>query len=239
LLRAPEAKMLLLSPVIMIIVFGSMLLTNTVQPPEFVRPLMSLGIVAMTLLTTMQLIGNQFGLDRDAFRVLVLCSAPRRDILLGKNLSIAPLSLGISIVGVGIVHALYPMKFAHVVATFAELISLFLICGIIGNFTSILAPMPIAAGSLKPAHPKAMSIIIHLMFFFLFPIVFAAAAVPLGIELLLHQFGWLDSVPIYMLGAWVQLVIIVVIYRLIIQWQGNLLQDREQRILGVVASKVE
>jgi hypothetical protein len=193
----------------------------------------------MTLLTTMQLIGNQFGFDRDGFRVLVLCCSPRRDILLGKNLSIAPLSLGLSVIGVAIVQALYPMRMTHVLATLAELICLFLVCGLIGNFTSILAPMPIAAGSLKPAHPKAMSIVIHLMFFFLFPVVFGIAVAPLGLELLLHHLGWFSAIPIYLVGSCLELVLMCVIYYYLINAQGNILQSREQKILAIVTSKVE
>jgi hypothetical protein len=237
--RAPEAKMLLLSPVIMIIVFGSMLLTRTFDPPEFARPLMSFGAVSMILLTSMQLIGNQFGLDRDGFRVLVLSCAPRRDILLAKNLSMAPLSLVLGLLTVVIVQALYPMKFTHVLATLAELVSLFLICGLIGNFTSILAPMPVAAGSLKPAHPKAASVIVHLLFLFVFPIIFGIALIPLGLELLLHHFGWLNAIPIYFLCSWIQLSVVCLIYHYAIQWQGQMFQAREQKILSVVASKVE
>ena len=52
----------------------------------------------MILLTMIQLVGNQFGFDRSGFRVYVLCAAPRRDILLGKNLAVAPLALGFSLV---------------------------------------------------------------------------------------------------------------------------------------------
>ncbi len=40
-----------------------------------------------------QLMANQFGFDRDGFRVFVLCAAPRRDILLGKNLAFVPVAL--------------------------------------------------------------------------------------------------------------------------------------------------
>jgi ABC-2 type transport system permease protein len=237
--RAPEAKMLLLSPAIMIIVFGSMLLTRSINPPEAMRPMMGFAAIGMILLTTMQLIGNQFGLDRDGFRVYVLCAAPRRDILFGKNLSLAPLSLALGVIAVCIVQALYPMRITHLIATFAELVSLFLICAVIGNFTSILAPMPVAAGSLKPAHPKWVAVLIHLVFFFLFPIVFGIVMIPLGLELLLHHFGWLTAIPIYMLGAITTLAVVGIGYRFVIGFQGRLLELREQKILNVVTSRVE
>ena len=234
--RAPEAKMLLLTPAIMVIVFGSMLLTRSMDPPNWVRPFMAFGAIAMILLTIMQLIGNQFGLDRDGFRMLVLSCAPRRDILLGKNMSIAPLALVLGTIALAMLQVLYPMPKSHFLATLAELVALFLVCSMVGNFTSILAPMPIAAGSLKPAHPKAMTVVIHLLFFFLFPMIFGVAMIPLGLELLLQR---LTVIPIYFLGAMFQLAVVCWAYRAVIGWQGRLLQSREQKILSVVTSKVE
>jgi hypothetical protein len=159
--------------------------------------------------------------------------------------------------------ALYPMRSTHFLATLAEFVAMFLICGLIGNFTSILAPMPVAAGSLKPVHPKAIPVILQFLFFFLFPIIFGIAMFPLGLELLLdyldekakaskmptvaplglellpHQFGWLASIPIYLLSAFVQLAIVCWAYRYVIRWQGRLLHRREQKILSVVTSKIE
>ena len=86
----PEAKMMLLSPVIMGFVFGSMLW----QGPgfsELMRPLVAIGGMAFVLFGLVQLMANQFGFDRDGFRVFVLSAARRRDILMGKNLSFAHL----------------------------------------------------------------------------------------------------------------------------------------------------
>src|SRR5437588_9529285 len=68
LLRAPEAKMMLLTPVIVLIVCCSMFLGKRVDPPEMVRPLMAFGATATVLLGMVQLLGNQFGFDRSGFR---------------------------------------------------------------------------------------------------------------------------------------------------------------------------
>lgn len=237
--RAPEAKMLLLSPAIMVLVFGSMLLTRQVEFPNWSRPLIGFGAIAMINLTLMQLIGNQFGLDRQGFRTFVLSAAPRRDILLGKNLSLAPLAGTIATVMVAIAQAVVPMRISHFFATLVELGSLFMILCVIGNFTSILAPMPVASGSLKPANPKLIPILLHLVFMFLFPIVFSIALAPLGLEMLLHHLGWLRPVPIYLIGAALELAAMIFLYRAIVAWQGDLLQAREQKILAVVTTKVE
>ena len=50
LLRSPEAKMMLLTPVIMIPIFGSMLWSGRANIPESVRPLVAFGGMLFVLL---------------------------------------------------------------------------------------------------------------------------------------------------------------------------------------------
>ena len=50
-------------------IFGMMTLTRGGEMPERFRPLLPFGCMGMVLLTTVQFIGNQFGFDRDGFRV--------------------------------------------------------------------------------------------------------------------------------------------------------------------------
>ena len=97
LLRSPEAKMMLLTPVLMGAIFGSMLLKVAEQRFRTRCGRWSpSGRLGSSLFGMLQLMANQFGFDRDGFRVFVLCAAPRRDILLGKNLAFAPLALGMA-----------------------------------------------------------------------------------------------------------------------------------------------
>ena len=56
--------MLLLTPVFMLIVFGSMLFRGGSEMSAVGRALLPYGAMAMTLLSFVQLIGNQFGFDR-------------------------------------------------------------------------------------------------------------------------------------------------------------------------------
>ena len=94
LIRAPEAKMMLLTPVIFVAGFWLHGFENASGRARlrFARSSPSAPI-GIALFGVLQLMSNQFGFDRDGFRVFVLCAAPRRDILLGKNLSFAPLAL--------------------------------------------------------------------------------------------------------------------------------------------------
>ncbi len=237
--RAPEAKMVMLTPVVMVILFGSTLLTGRSRPPELARPFMGLAAIGVTLLSLVQLIGNQFALDRDGFRTLVLSASSRRDILLGKNLSAAPLALGLGVLLVALVQVVYPMRIDHLLATVAEVGSNYLIFCILANFTSILAPQPLAAGSLRPAHPRGIAVLLNFGFVLLLPVLMGLAGLPLGVELLLHHLGWFSAVPIYLICSLPELAVVMWLYRRLLVWQGRMLQEREQRILAVVTTKIE
>jgi ABC-2 type transport system permease protein len=235
--RAPEAKMVLLTPVILIFVFGSMLLTGRIRPPSVARPFVGLAGIWMALLTLQQLLGNQFGLDRGGFRSYLLSSSSRRDILLGKNLSFAPVALGIGGLLLAVAQVLYTMRLDRFLATMVG--SAYLVFCIVANFTSILTPVPLSSGSLRPAHPKASVVLVQFLFFLLLPILISLAVLPLGIELLCHSFGWLKGVPIYLISALPELVVVAWLYGRVLQWQGRMLHSREQRIMEVVTTKVE
>src|SRR5262249_413245 len=125
--RAPEAKMMLLSPVIMVVIFGSMFLTQAMDPPVSLRPLLPFGAMALVLFSMVALVGNQFGFDRNGFRVYVLSPAQRRDIFLGKNLAIAPMALGLGALLTVVLAALYPMRLDYLLIAPAQLLSMFLV----------------------------------------------------------------------------------------------------------------
>ncbi len=239
LLRAPEAKMMLLTPIIMVVIFGSMLVSNPLQPPEVLRPMMAFGGMAMAMLGMVQLVGNQFGFDRSGFRVYVLCAASRRDILLGKNLAFAPLALGLAAVMALVLECIFPMRVEHLLAIVPQMISMYLLVCLMANCLSILAPLHIAAGSLRPANPKLVPMLMQMVFVMLLPFVLAPTVAPLWIqyahERLLSFKGW----PTCLILSALECGLIVLLYRTVLNWQGRFLHSREQRILEIVASKAE
>jgi hypothetical protein len=237
--RAPEAKMLLLTPCILVLVFGSMILTHSLALPEAARPLLPFGAFSMTLLSMVGLVGNQFGFDRGGFRVFVLCPARRRDVLLGKNLAVAPLALGMGLAMTVVVEVVYPMRFDHFLAVAIQLVSMFILYCLLANCLSILAPMPLAAGTLKPSNPRLVPILLQIAFLLLFPVALAPTLLPLGIEFLFDQLEWVKGVPIDLLLSLLACVGVIYLYRLVLDVQGHWLQAREQKILEVVTSKAE
>jgi ABC-2 type transport system permease protein len=237
--RAPEAKILFLTAPVMLIIFGSMLTTRTTSVPESIRPLLPFGAMALVLFSMIGFVGNQFGFDRSGFRVFVLCGAPRHDILLGKNLAFAPFALGLGTAMAIVLQSIYPMSVDHFLAIVPQIIAMYLLFCLVANLLSILSPMHIAAGSLRPANPKLLPMLLHIAFVFLFPLALAPMLVPLGIEALLNSLGYLRGVPVCLVLMLAESAIVALLYRVLLVVEGKLLQVREQKILDVVTPKVE
>jgi ABC-2 type transport system permease protein len=235
-LRAPEAKMALLSPLIMACVFGSMTLRapwDTI--PELARPWLGLGALAMTLFGSVQLLLNTFGLDRQGFRAYVLMPAARRDILLGKNLGIVPVVGTLSALLIVCVGIALRMQVTHVIASLLQIAIAFCLYFPIGNFTSIVAPIGMAVGTMRPVSMKFSVIVVQFVAMLLVPVAIIPAVFALAAETLISEFGGVQGVPIYLLLTLVELPVAVWLYVKLLDRQGRHLQDREQAILDVIS----
>lgn len=239
LLRAPEVKMLLLSPIIMVVIFGGLFLRGGFDVPVAVRPLFAFGAIAMILFTMGQLAGNQFGYDRSGFRIFVLSPAPRREILLGKNLAIAPLVFALTLPLIVLAAVMAPMRVDHLLMLPFQFVSMFLVYCMMANVLAILAPMPVASGSLKPVSPKMVPMLLHMLFVFTVPTAMAPTLLPFGLEAALEALEWSFGLPICLALTAFECTAIVALYYVVIGWEGRLLQAREQKILDVVIAKAE
>ena len=137
-----------------------------------------------------------------------------------------------------IVQVASPLRLDHLLAMIPQFISMYLLFCIFTNFLSIYAPVHFAAGSLKPSNPKLGTVLLQLvMIMFVFPLMQVPTLLPLGIEVVLRFLGWGDGVPIYLLISSAVCAVVFVIFHFSLEWQGNLLQAREQRILDVVTNR--
>src|SRR5206468_12061141 len=114
-----------------------------------------------------------------------LSSASRNDMLLGKSLSVMPVAVGLGTAVIIPLQIVYRMRLAHFLAIMVQMVRMYLTFCLVANFLSILAPTPIAPGTLRPARPRGMIFLMHFLFVFLFPIALSPMLVPLGIEFLL------------------------------------------------------
>jgi len=236
--RAPEVKMMLLTPVMLLAVFGISVFRVGDKLGEAYRPLAAFGAISMTMFCMIGLVQNQFGFDRSGFRTYVLSGTPRRDVLLGKNLALAPFALGTGLLVVVAMQFLLPLRIGHLIGAVLQLASVYLLlCGV-GNFSSILAPWAISPGSLKPANPKGLVILWSVLFALLFPFVSTLALIPLGLDALAAWLGW-GWIPISPLLSAIGLALFAFAYLQLLTWQGHLLARRETRILELVTTKDE
>ncbi|MFV1966119.1 MAG: hypothetical protein ACC628_11890, partial [Pirellulaceae bacterium] len=145
LMRAPEVKIVLISPIIIFTILGSMLYsTRGLSSNLALRAPMATGAVMMLMFSLIQLFQNHFGYDRDGFRVYLLSPASRRDILLGKNLSLAPIVLSIGAIVLAVLHIVAPLPITHLVAAFVQLVAAFLVVCMVGNLMSVFLPTAVA-----------------------------------------------------------------------------------------------
>jgi uncharacterized membrane protein len=236
LLRAPEAKMALLTPLIFACVFGSMMLTGEMDKlPEIVRPWFGVGALGMSLVGMMQMLLNMFGLDRHGFRAYVLMPAARRDVLLGKNMGIFPVAGTLSAFLIVFIGIAGEMHFTHVVATVVQIVVEFFIYFTISNYVSIVAPFGMAVGTMKPVSMKFSVFVMQLVALLFVPVALLPATLALAAELLANEFGGIHGIPIYLLLTLIELPIAVWFYSKMLNFQGRHLQEREQIILDVVS----
>ncbi|WP_435017194.1 ABC transporter permease [Tundrisphaera sp. TA3] len=238
LLRAPEAKMMLLSPLIMFPILGTVFFRQGAAMPEGVRPFLAVGAMICLLFGFLQLMGNQFGFDRDGFRVFVLSAARRSDILLGKNLSFVPLIAPMLVIVLIVSQVFFPLKWDHLVGMVPQYVSMFLLFCMLANALSILAPFHIAAGTLKGSQPKLSIVLLQVaMFMILFPLTQGLTLIPLGFETLARHQGWIGDAPVFLILALAECVAVILLYWLTLGWFGSMLQSREKLILENVTNR--
>jgi hypothetical protein len=86
---------------------------------------------------------------------------------------------------------------------------------------------------------KAVPMLLHLTFFFLFPLGLAPTLLPLGIDAGLRALGWIDWLPLALVLSLLECAAVIWFYRLALGWQGRWLQARERAILEAVAGRAQ
>jgi hypothetical protein len=140
----------------------------------------------------------------------------RRMILLGKNLAMLPVGLGLGLVAI-----------------------ILLIAGMIGNFLSVLSPYRVAAGSLKPTRLPARAMLAIVATQLLFPIAFFPALIPSVAQLAWSKFGGSPRLPIGLFLAMPIAAATLAAYAWSLAPLGRFLQRRETLVLAQVTAEVE
>jgi len=131
LMRAPEVKMALATNFIMLLLFGTMFFVRRMSNlSDNFKLFVASGPILFTFLGMSHLMFNQFGFDRGGFRQLVLLPVPRRHILLGKNLALLPIAIGIGLTLLVLIKIILRISFTIVLAAGLQLVATFMLLSI-------------------------------------------------------------------------------------------------------------
>ena len=178
-LRAPEVKMALGSSLLVVVILAATtFLRAAPKMPDVAKPFAVTGAAAFTLFMVFQFVANQFGLDRDGFRVLVLSPVSRRHLLLGKNLAIVPVVALLGLVLIVVLTVWLAIPPLAALASVFQLAAMTLLLVTFGNLLSILIPFRIQAGTMKPTKPPFLKMLALIFCQFFVPVCLAPGALP-------------------------------------------------------------
>jgi len=238
-LRSNAVKFMLILPLLLLVLFGGFLGNRLSGQSEFIRPLMAAGVAAFILFASMTyVVGNLFAYDRGGFRVYVLSSTKRRDVLLGKNLSLFPFAFSIMLFSILVVNWFQPLRPDHLLAAILQAVPLYLILCMYGNQLSILMPMIVRQNGM-PASGQNVNILVRELTGLIMLAVLTVTFIPLGIEYLMYLLDWHTWFPAYLIFMLVETGLVILGYSVILNHQADSLYRREQRILEVVTARVD
>jgi ABC-2 type transport system permease protein len=240
LMRAPEVKMILGTNFIMLLIFGTMIfIRHSANISDNFKPFIATGAVAFMFMSLSQLMFNLFGFDRAGFRQLVLLPTPRKQVLLGKNLALLPITAAIGAIFLLIVKIITSISVVTFIAASLQLLAAFLLLSMAGNLISVLVPYRIAPGSLKPTKSSTKTGFLIFVSRMFFPMLLAPIFFPPAIGLLLASVGWLPAAPVNLFFSAALFAMMALFYWLSLLPIGDLLQRREKEILQVVTKEIE
>lgn len=238
-LRDTGVKFMFILPIILMSIFGGFVINRLSGQSEFLKPLIAAGMAAFILFVSMiYVIGNIFAYDRDGFRALLLSSATRRDVLLGKNLSLFPIAFSLMLFSILVANWFQPMRPDHLLAAILQSIPLYLILCMYGNLLSIFLPMTVR-GNGMPASGQNVKILIRELSGLLTLSILTLTFIPLGIEFLMYLLDWHTGFPAYLFFMIIESGLVIWLYTSILDYQAEQFYQREQRILAVVTARVE
>lgn len=238
-LRAPEMKMALFTPLIILVIFGSVILRRSAGSPNVAGSLLPSALAYSVLMGLLQLTSNQFGFDRHGFRALVLLPMRRMDILMAKNAALLPLALSLNALGLAALAILGKTHWTGVTAGALQFMSGYLVLCMVGNLGSILAPFRVSPGSMKRSKPPARSMLSNFVIHLLFPILLIPVALPVILQILCDWKHWWPGVPVAPIGSVLVFAVCLLAYGLVLPRLGVLLQSREKEILDVVTREMD
>ena len=239
-LRAPEVKMMVIGPLTMVVLFYAIFLARnrTEFPPGF-GGFLPTGLILMLFFSMTQVLLNQFGLDRNGFRSLVLLPIPRKQMLLAKNLAFAPFVVVPALLALAVLPFLLAVPAGALLAGFLQIATMYLLISLLGNVYSIGVPFRVGVGSLKPTKTPPRVVLLMFLSHLFFPVFSLPIILPPAVEFFAQRAGWAAYIPWNLMLSALSLLCVTFIYAGSLEGLGTWLQRRERQMLVTLTQEIE
>jgi hypothetical protein len=230
--RAPEVKIMLFTNFIILLVFVPMMLLRfSKSSGETAQLFFATGAVGFTFFGMLPQLFNVFGYDREGFRSLVLSPAARRSVLLAKNISMAPIVLGMGVGMLTVLTVMTHLTMLGVAASLLKLGALFILMCVAGNLVSIWVPYRVSQGSLKPTKLPFKAALMIMLGQLLYPVVMIPMFIAPALGFFSSKMGWWPGPLVDGIVSAMLLGIAALVYWLTLNGLAEMLEQREKEIL--------
>ena len=239
-IRGPQGKMVLLSPLLLIVLY--LVIFRDITQADWgaqsaIRHLPVLAMLGLMIMMAFNLFSNVFGQDGNGLRAVVLAGVPPTQLLFGKNLALLPYALTIGAVIITVLQWVHPLPVTDILATFAQLLVLYLVGCMLGNSFSIRAPWPMSATSMGMRKATAASFLASFLILLLLFAFIAPLQIPIRLEMRLATAG--SPFPLYLTFSLLELTVVGFVYRRLLRSKGRLLATRMESVLDRVTQPVD
>lgn len=183
---------------------------------------------------------NIFGLDPGGFRAYVLLPVDRKKYILGKNLALFAIPGILAAFFVLCAGFMIGLPFSAFIIALMQVIQLHLVFCLVGNVTSIYFPYRIKAKGQKLAPIQQIIVMVAgLVVLSVLGLLMLPSALAMTIDAYLATFRDYHGVSVGLLVSVATLLATVLVYRTSLTRMGELLQQKEQKILETLVRDKE
>jgi ABC-2 type transport system permease protein len=234
-LRHPNIRMLLIMPVCMGFLIVFMYRSGAYGAGAFAAGKTSewapIIVLVWPFFNFSYVLFNIFGIDRESFRGLVLLPTARYKYLLAKNLALFPFVGGMSIAFVLGGALLLNMSVGVTAVAALQVVQLFVVYTIIGNIASIYLPHHIGWNGVRGGNSRVLMMCVGILSALMLGLLMLPTAICLFIDEIVRELWGYSGMSLGIPVSAGLLAVTFSVYFFSLRFAGDLLYDRETRIL--------
>ena len=232
--RQPNIRMLFIMPIVMglvmLLIFSNPQLDSSDGNGDGPGSWLPLLVLLWPFLNFSSVFTNLFGFDTTGFRGTVLLPTDRSKVILAKNLGLFPLVCSVCAIMVLLGAAIFQTPLKSVAISLLQIPQLFFIYCILGNLMSIYLPFTISRNTLRVQGNRAILFLTNLIALPLLVLLSIPTALCFNADALATHFGY-GALPWGFMLSTLFLAACLLAYRSSLRHTGDLLLEREQKIL--------